>query len=68
MLAEGVVGESAGMRGTAVGETANAHGDEGVDVSDWKLLHLLVELLNQSGPIVQADLENLTVFDLTDSD
>jgi len=68
VLAQGIVGEGAGVRGTAVGETANAHGDKRVDVSDWKLLHLLVELLDQSGPVVQTDLENLTIIDLADSD
>jgi hypothetical protein len=32
------------------------------------LLHLLVQLLNESCPILQADLENFPVIDLADAD
>jgi hypothetical protein len=68
MFAEGIVGEGTRVGSTTIGETTDTHGDERVDVGDRQLLHLLVQLLDEPGPIVQADLENLAIVDLADSD
>jgi hypothetical protein len=56
------------MRCATIRQPTDAHIDERVDVGDRQLLHLFIQFLNQLRPILQADLEDLTIFDLADSD
>ena len=68
MLPKRIVGEQTRVWRARVRDSTNAHIDKRVDIGDWKGLHLVVELLDKLGPVLQADLEDLTIFDLGDSD
>jgi hypothetical protein len=65
ILTKWVVSHHVGLASAA---SCDAHVKEGVHVGDWQSLHLIVELRDKLGPIFQADLEDLTVVDLTDPD
>lgn len=55
------------MSSAAIGKTAHCHADQRIDVGEGKLLHLVVEVADQLGPVFQTDLEDFTVVDLTDA-
>ena len=67
VLPERVICQGAGVWRTAIGKATHTHVDQRVEVGDWQLLHLIVELADQLGPVLQADLEDLTVLDLADA-
>lgn len=66
VLAERIVGEDTRIWGSAVHQTSGAHGNERIQVSDGELLHFFVELLNELGPVLEADFENLSILNLRD--
>jgi len=55
------------MRCATVRQAANTHVDKRVNIGDGQLLHLFIQFLNQFRPVLQADLEDLSVFNLADS-
>ena len=63
VLPERVVHEQRGVGGAAAGHAA-ANGHERVQVGNGQLLHLLVELLDELQPVVEADLEDFAVVNL----
>lgn len=64
MLAKRIVGQGAGVRCSPIWKATHAHAHQWVDVGYRKLLHFFVELLDKSGPVFQADLEDLSVINL----
>lgn len=50
------------------GRCQGAHGEEGVGVCEGQRLHLLVELLHELEPVVEADFEDFSVVNLRDAD
>ena len=66
VLAKRVRREEGGVRGA--GRRQAPHGQEGVRFGDGQDLHLVVELLYELDPVVQADLEDLAVVDLGNAD
>lgn len=53
---------------TPVRHAANAHTHQGIKISDWKLLHLFIEFLDESRPVLQTNLENFPVINLAYTD
>jgi hypothetical protein len=63
VLSKRIVVEDRGVRGAATGNScADSH--EGVEVGDGELLHLLVKLLDELEPVVEANLEDFSIIDL----
>lgn len=63
MLSKRVVVEDRRVRGAATRNSC-ADGHEGVEVGNGELLHLLVELLDELEPVVEANLEDFSIIDL----
>lgn len=68
MLPKRVIGKGTRVGRTAIRQTAHSHADQRIEIRDGKLLHLLIKLLDELRPVLQANLENLSVIDLADAD
>lgn len=55
------------MGSATIRQTADPHADQGVEIRNGKLLHLLVQFLYKLCPVFQANLENFSVINLTDA-
>ena len=68
VLSNRIVGKHTRMRCSTIGQSACVHADERIDIRDRKLLHLIIQLLDELGPVLEADFENFSVVYLRNSD
>lgn len=68
MLAKWIVSKHTGMGCSTVRQPARVHADKRVEICDRELLHLVVQLLDEFGPVFETNLEDFPIVYLRNPD